>query len=137
MKKNDAATLKKKLWVIFSQFVRRRDDGTCISCGIKKPWKEQDAGHYYARTFGLSLFFHEKNVNTQCTACNRFRHGNLARYAVGLKKKYGDRILDELEVISKQHRSIGVKEYRELIKEYKTKLEALPKRECDTIDYND
>ena len=89
--------LKKQLWTIFSKYIRIRDDGVCFSCGKKDDWKNTDAGHYVPKTAGLALYFDEKNVNCQCTACNRFRHGNLSQYALALRQKYGEKILEELE----------------------------------------
>lgn len=123
-------TLKKDLWKVFSEWIRRKDAdfngyATCVTCGIRKHWKELDAGHYIAKTAGLSVYFEEKNVHPQCTACNRFRHGNLAQYALYLKGKYGDQILEELDWKRKQKAEIKLGEYIKLIEIYKTKLKNL------------
>jgi len=89
--------LKKKLWKIFSEYIRRRDDGKCYTCSTKKDWKEMDAGHFIpAGGSNPELYFNEKNVHCQCTSCNRFKHGNLSVYAYNLTLQYGDKILDEL-----------------------------------------
>ena len=117
--------LKKRFWKVFSEYIRRRDKGVCISCGKKDDWKYTDAGHYIAKTGGLSIYFDEENVNCQCTGCNRFRHGNLAQYALALRLKYGEQILEKLEWKRRQTIQIHDNDYLELIKEYKDKLKSL------------
>ena len=117
--------LKVKLWKVFSEYIRRRDQGVCISCGKKDEWKNTDAGHYIAKTAGLSIYFSELNVNCQCTGCNRFRHGNLAQYALALRQKYGEQILEKLDWQRKQSIKINNIEYKRLIEEYKKKISEL------------
>src|SRR3990167_1360764 len=121
--------LKKNLWIIFSKFIRLRDNGTCFSCGKKDDWRNMDAGHYIPKTAGLSLYFDEKNVNCQCTACNRFRHGNLSQYALELRRKYGETILEELEWKRRQITKISTPEYQKLIDLYKQKVKELLNQE--------
>lgn len=117
--------LKNKLWKVFSEFVRRRDKGICISCGKQDRWKNTDAGHYIPKTAGLSIYFDERNVNAQCTGCNRFRHGNLSAYAIALRKKYGPDILEELDRLRRQTRKISPLEYQTLIEKYKKLIQEL------------
>ena len=119
-KKN--SVLKKHLWMYFSQYIRQRDNGICISCGKKDYWRKMDAGHYVPKTAGLSLYFHEQNVHCQCTYCNRWMHGNLSRYAIALRKRYGEAILEELESLRVQQRKITDDEYIALIEKYKALL---------------
>lgn len=49
-KKPSVAKLKKKLWTLFSEYIRRlysHDDiCECVTCGVKKHWKELQAGHF-------------------------------------------------------------------------------------------
>lgn len=121
-KKTDIAVLKKLLWGIFSQYIRQRDEGVCISCGKIEFWRKMDAGHYIPKTAGLSLYFDEKNVNAQCTYCNRWMHGNLSKYALALRKKYGENILEELDIKRSNFRKINSLEYKQMIEKYKQKL---------------
>jgi len=95
--KSTNSKMKKQLWDIFSQYIRQRDKGVCISCGKVDYWRKTDAGHYIPRTAGMSLYFDERNVNCQCTYCNGWMHGNLSKYAIALMKKYGKGILEELD----------------------------------------
>ena len=119
--------LKKKLWKIFSEYIRRSHADwqgmvTCVTCGKYMHWKEADAGHYHPRTDGLAMFFEEKNVHPQCNPCNRWRHGNLTKYALYLRKRYGEQILEELEWKQKQGTEIKYLDYLRLIEFYKNKL---------------
>lgn len=122
MKKKGSS--KQKLWKVFSEYIRQKyadDDGyvACISCGVVKHWKELHAGHYIPKSLGLNIYFAEKNVHPQCAGCNMFRHGNLAPYALALKKKYGEGILEELDAMRHQTRKIPEFEYLEMIQKYK------------------
>jgi hypothetical protein len=112
--------LKKQLWTIFSKYIRQRDGGICISCGKVDDWKKMDAGHYIPKTAGLSIYFNERNVNCQCTYCNRFMHGNLSAYALALRKKYGNDILEELDNVRKTPIVLTRKDYEDKITYYKT-----------------
>lgn len=113
---------KKRLWIIFSKYIRKRDNYICISCGKQLTKETSDAGHYIPKTAGLSIYFDEQDVNCQCTRCNRFMHGNLSQYALALRKKYGDNILEELDERRRIPRKISEDEYSELIKIYEQKL---------------
>ena len=122
-KKPKGTTLKKKLWKVFSLYIRTRDQGVCISCGKKDAIKNVDAGHYIPKTAGNSIYFDEQNVHAQCTGCNRFRHGNLSLYALALRQKYGNDILEILDARRRQIRKITIIEYQTLIEKYTNKLE--------------
>ena len=73
--------LRDKAWSTFSKWIRNRD-GRCVTCGsIKTP----QAGH---RWHG-KLDFDEININQQCSYCNKYLQGNLAKYDDYLIAKYG------------------------------------------------
>jgi hypothetical protein len=116
---------KKRFWKVFSEYIRKRDNGICFTCGTKKDWKEQDAGHYIpAGVCQLSpaLYFSEKNVNCQCTSCNRFKHGNLYVYALQLVRKYGADVILELDALKRLHTKWTDWTYKIYIDEYKQKI---------------
>lgn len=81
------------------------------------------AGHYIPKSLGLSIYFEERNVHPQCAGCNTFRHGNLTAYALALKKKYGEGILEELDALKNSPKKIGIPEYLSLIENYRERLE--------------
>jgi hypothetical protein len=84
--------LEKKFDKVFSKFIRQRDKYICVTCGRKG----NEAGHYKDRAH-RNTRWDEKNVNCQCTYCNRYLSGNLSKYSIYLEKKYGYGILQELD----------------------------------------
>lgn len=124
-KYRSVATLKKTLWREFSIYIRRRESDSegftrCFTCYTRHHWKDLDAGHYIPKSVGgANLYFNEKNVHPQCTACNRFRHGNLHQYALRLQEKYGSSILQWLEAYRKDSSPYNPAELTLLINHYK------------------
>lgn len=91
------AELKKSTWAALSRYVRARD-GKCVTC----PGPAQEAGHYRhnserAKTFGgNALWYDLRNINAQCTRCNKWLSSNPTQYALYLEATYGAGILQEL-----------------------------------------
>lgn len=73
--------LRDKAWDTFSLWIRNRDV-TCVTCGSAN---NGQAGH---RWHG-KLDFDEININRQCSACNKWKQGNLSKYDDYLIGKYG------------------------------------------------
>lgn len=118
--------IKRKLWKVFSEFIRRRDEGKCFTCSTQKDYKEMDAGHYIPTSIcGEYLYFNEREVNCQCRACNRFKHGNLTEYARRLVKKYGAGILEELNNIKKEGKTMPATEMLKKVEYYKNEISKL------------
>jgi hypothetical protein len=126
-----ATSLKAKLDRIFSEYIRLRDADSngychCISCGAIHHWKEMDAGHYVNRSH-MSTRFDEKNVNAQCRRCNRFDEGNQIGYTKGLIRKYGNGIINELDVKKHSFSKMTKAEYELLINHYEVEVMELKK----------
>lgn len=118
--------LNKKLWKLFSEHIRQKyadEEGfvKCFTCDAGRHWKEMDAGHYIPKSVSLRLRFDERNVHPQCTACNRFRHGNLTEYAIALQKKYGAKILEELDALRHEPTKYSRLDYEDMIDKYTNK----------------
>jgi len=90
------AQLKRKADKVCSDYVRERDNWTCITCGHVGNKLDTDCGHYIERD-KMGTRFDEKNCNAQCKNCNIWKKGNLRIYATRLEAKYGQGILQELE----------------------------------------
>lgn len=122
------ANLKAKLDSVFSEYIRLRDSsdgyGRCISCGKLVYWREADAGHFVNRKH-MSLRYDEKNVNLQCRSCNRFDEGNMIGYQRGLVAKYGNDVINYLDIKKYNVCKLSEVEYRVLIHEYKNKIKGL------------
>jgi hypothetical protein len=117
---------KKRLWKVFSEYIRRRDQGKCFTCSTVQEWKDTDAGHYIpAGQSNPALYFSEKNVNCQCTSCNRYKHGNLTVYAVRLQDKHGVGVLQELDTLKHLHVKWNSWTYKIKTDEYKQKIAEL------------
>jgi len=124
-------TIVAKLDKVFSEYVRLRDSDAngfvrCISCGGIHHWKQVDNGHYVNRKH-LSTRWHEKNCNGQCRACNRFDEGNMIGYHRGLVKKYGENVIQELDVMRHQTSKLSDFEGQLLINDYQNKVKSLKK----------
>ena len=92
-KKQSVSSLKKKADKLWSQYIRLRDSnsngiGECITCGVQKPWKQGQCGHFISRSCNL-LRYDEENTNFQCYSCNVMNHGEQYQYAINLDLKYG------------------------------------------------
>lgn len=96
-----------------------RGNVKCFTCEATKPYKEMDAGHYISRRH-YSTRFDDRNVHPQCPRCNRFRHGEMDVYALNLRYKYGD---DILEILNKEkekirdYTSCELKEFRKWLRD--------------------
>lgn len=110
--------LKRKVWKVFSVYIRQRDKGICYTCGRKFDPKEMDAGHYISRRINSTLF-NEKNVHAQCTYCNRYLYGNMAKYAIHLQGQYGQGILKELDKEAQKTKQFTREELEKLYNKYK------------------
>ena len=101
MKTND-----KKLWSVFSEFIRLRDADengniSCITCGLVRHWKKADCGHGIPRQH-WGTKYSEKNNHAQCKRCNGFEGGKREVYKEKVDKMYGKGTWDLLDVLSRK-----------------------------------
>lgn len=129
LRKRRKGTKKHAAWDAFSKFIRQREvdeNGmtSCFTCGVPRHFTELHAGHYLPKSISLALRFDERNVNAQCAGCNTFKHGNLTQYALALKRKYGEAILEELDRDRRLGEGFRISEagYRELFEKYSAKI---------------
>lgn len=127
-KKLTRKQLAKKIDELRRKFVRKRDAlyngfAICISCSIQKPVSELQVGHFYLRGYDQTteLLTEWRNVSLQCQRCNGFMHGNLSGYAVGLVRKYGPKVLFELEKKRKTEKHWSYMELLAVVEELKKK----------------
>ena len=115
---------KKKLDKIFSDYIRQRDDYTCITCGKKGDKTNIQNGHYVSRSSN-SLRYSERNCHAQCVGCNIFKRGAMDAYSLALIIRYGAEILEELAAEKKKRKEFTRQELIESIKDYTEKLKNL------------
>jgi len=123
--------LKKHLWKLFSEYVRRSNadwngNVACYTCGLTRHWKKMQAGHCIPRAdCGIELYFDEMNVKPQCFRCNIDLGGNGAEFRRRLVMEYGEK---EVEYMWKKKQT-GIKwskeYYIQKIKKYQEKLRKL------------
>ena len=121
--------LKKKLDVLFSQYIRRRNADhlgrvKCFTCGVEKHWKEQQAGHFQSRSHH-STRWDEVIVQVQCVKCNMYRQGEQYKFGMYLDQRFGDGTAEELEYRAKTIVKLNRVDYEEAIERYKQKIREL------------
>lgn len=129
MPKSRLQSLRKKLDRLTSEYIRRKaadKDGyvKCITCGVVKPWKELQAGHFLSRKYNVGRYM-EENIHPQCPACNVFGRGRYKEYTLYMIDMYGREFVDEL--LGKKHEplKLTVPMLEDMIAETKRKLEDL------------
>ena len=111
--------LKKKLWKELSIYVRQRAKGICFTCGIKKHWKEMQAGHCMPKpTCNDLLNFHPINIQCQCYRCNINLGGNGAVFAQKIIDKYGYSTFLKLLADNEYKINHGIKDLEYLLNQY-------------------
>ncbi len=135
--KHSTAWLKnKKLWPLFSKYIRLRDAIRTTNtkdwlrcCTCDKPYKAfgvgcAQAGHYIPGRRN-SLLFEERNAHGQCYTCNVTLKGRPIEYRKFMEREYGWDIITELE--AKMYITIQFKrtDIEDMIEEYKHKVKLL------------
>lgn len=138
MKKAKTRTqLVKELDRVFSQYIRLRKsfggEATCVTCGVTKPWKEQQAGHFYTRG-RYPTRWHEDNVHVQCYRCNVLLKGNYISYTKYMINVYGMEYIDSLEIASLSTGKITTPTLKDMIEDYKIRVDALLKMKDSAPD---
>jgi hypothetical protein len=72
-----------------------------------------------------AVTFNEDNVHAQCVTYNRYKHGNLLEYQIGIEKRIGPERLLELHEKAHDVRKYTADELKEIIKKYKKKIAEL------------
>lgn len=95
--------LKKKADSEFSKYIRHRDgkkingewQSVCITCGVWKPLKMMQAGHFVSRSCNY-LRYMEENVHAQCKSCNIFKSGEQYEHGRQIDLLHGDGTAERL-----------------------------------------
>ena len=135
MKKESVRKLKRKCWVVFSIYTRKKDClrttgsleyGECITCNETLEFKKLQAGHFIAGRHNANLFS-ERGVHAQCRRCNILENGRPLEYRRQIIKLYGEGADLELEEEAKQLKKFTSDELEGMIEEYKNKILELEK----------
>lgn len=97
---------------------------TCVTCGVKKHWKEMQGGHFISRRFTKYKLL-EENVHPQCPACNGPLRGNYHSYTLYMIDMYGRKYVDELLATKGETKKYNRVEIEELISDLRIELKQL------------
>lgn len=139
MKKKTLAKVVEDCAVVLQKVVRMKAaiaenlDGhvTCVSCGVKKHWKELDAGHYFSRG-DKSVKLMEENIHPQCKGCNiRMSHGDtkvVSAYRRYMVEMYGEDFLNYMEALAHKPAKFDRAEIEDLTKTLKAQIKQYQSR---------
>jgi len=132
-KTRSKAAAKRAAQNVINKYCRMRDSygnggAHCISCGEWTAYDESDGGHFIPTT-SSAIRFDERNINLQCRRCNRFMHGNPRHYYKGMLKKYGQKVVDELESREFESKRWSAEELKEIRDYYGDKIRRLERGE--------
>lgn len=114
--------LKKKLWKMVSEYIRRKENGVCFTCGLTKDYRAMQAGHFLPKSLGSALYFEENNIHCQCFRCNINLGGNGAVYYHRMVARFGQEEVNRLLALKS---TIVKLDYPPLIEEWSEKLKNL------------
>lgn len=100
----------------------------CICCDKpfepNKPGGSVDAGHFLSRGSHPNLAFDERNINAQRKSCNRPGGTTSASFRLGMIRRYGIAVVEELEADTAPRR-YRADDYRVIRDLYRAKLKDL------------
>ena len=118
--KSKISTLKRKLWKVFADFIKLRDNYTCFTCGRKASGSGMHAGHFISKQIGgILLYFHEENVHAQCYNCNINLGGNQYQYG----EKLGRDTVEKLRALQGIVTKWNEQDYLNKIEHYGKRIE--------------
>lgn len=132
-KRVTVSSLKKKVWPIFSEFIRTKDClettgcasfGLCITCGKRYHYKLLQAGHFISGRHNANLFL-ERGTHAQCYNCNINLRGNTLEYRRKIIEMYGEGADLELEEKARQIKKFTIQELEALTIYFKEKIKGL------------
>ena len=116
-RRQSISLLKRRADKVFSVWIRKRDKGICFTCGVQRPIKNMQNGHFVSRSFN-SLRYDELNCHCQCPGCNIFKSGAMDVYALHLVDTYGPDILKYFNHKKRTMHSFTIPELEAIIKKY-------------------
>lgn len=127
------STAKDDAWKVFSRYIRLRDclettgtpdEGICVTCPARVPFKHATAGHFVPDR-SRYLLFDERGVHLQCVQCNIFKKGNWVPYEVFMLGTYGLKVTNEIKQNKYRTGTWSIPELQDIELAYKEKLQSL------------
>jgi hypothetical protein len=128
-RQKSTSSLKRSLWKVFSEYVRRKDadeGGTvsCYTCDKLMFWRDGQAGHAIGGRTNAVLF-DDSIVRVQCVSCNVFRRGNYPIFTTKLIKENGMDWWEEKLANARKVVKTTRADLEQMISDYQEKLRAL------------
>ena len=128
-KKPSVAKLKKDADKYYSKatryrFAEKRGDtwyAECITCGVEKPIKQLQCGHFMSRRHNI-LRYRDENTAAQCYGCNVMSQGRQYEFGLAIDDLYGAGTAKALHEESKQLHTLTVDELQEIIRDAKEQI---------------
>lgn len=129
-KKLTDGQMKKNVWKEFSIFIRTRGADSegfnrCVTCVVKKHWKELQAGHFIRGRLNANLF-EERATYPQCYSCNVGKQGEVVIYYKFMLEQHGQAVIDELILQNNTTKKWAPGELDGLLEKYKALNDANP-----------
>lgn len=88
----------------------------CVSCGVLKPWRELQAGHFMPKSRGSSVYFECRNIHPQCVRCNIWaKESAMIAYTRWMLATYGEDEVERLERLARTQRKFTRAELLEIL----------------------
>lgn len=103
----------------------------CVSCGVRKHYKEMDGGHFLPKGKSSYWALEKENVHPQCKACNNWgmKYGSAAQsYTIWMEEYYGREFVELMIRDQKKVRKIYAQDYRDMLKEWSAEIKFHEKR---------
>ena len=128
-KVKSVSKLKKDLWKLVSEYVRRRasdfrGNADCVTCGRTYHWKQLQGGHFIPGRHN-AILFDLRHIHPQCYACNVPMKGNPRKYDAYMRENYGEKVIKELENLDAIEKQFHAPELLSEIERYKLLLKTL------------
>lgn len=129
-KKNETfADVKKRVWKVFSEYIRKRDadeNGVCkcVTCGMFGHWSIMQAGHFVGGRTN-SVLFNEDIVMAQCVHCNIFKRGNYQEYTLHMIRKHGMKKVEKFLKLKHEIKKYTIGDMEKLEADLKRRIEEI------------
>lgn len=127
-KKLKVKTLKKRVWSVFSRYIRTKYSVnglcTCFTCGTVKPINQMQAGHGISGRRN-SILFLEEIVRPQCYGCNVGQGGMYEVFVPKLIDLYGRCGYEEFVRLKNTSVKFTVEDLLDMEADFKSRIEDL------------
>lgn len=127
-KKPSRKQIVSKLDAVFSKYIRHKyavgGVVECYTCGVKKPIKEMQNGHFISRRH-YATRWSELNCKPQCYGCNVGAQGRQYEFGLHLDADYGPGTAEEILFESRKITKYTDNELLEKIEHYSKLLKKL------------